>query len=1016
MGNKSKKKREARKRLLSNSKTNEDLEVSLQKKQHLDDSVDIVQADNVGSAEKDKPLEILPTRELIGNQLVAAIRDRQFAIVEGPLGCGKTFLGRYASSVLGLPIHVMQMGDQIDSKTLFGSYYCTEVAGQFWWTESTFAKWLQAPGVILLEDIDAANADVILKIVEVVTSRQADASNSEKKLDFHNEVRIIATMSGKGKKTAVLDRVPVRIRVKSLSDDELKRLASKSYPRVAHLSRTLISTFREIESVPGTGNSRQLTSTDFLRGCSRLALLPDIFANVETFAELIDTWCLADPKQRADQLCNIVASSLNVNPDRVNTHLSVRQPEVKYNEHVVSVGRSKLPRKMSMIKTGRHRLGHTRDVVQLMERICVCVSHNEPLLLVGETGVGKTSIVQAVSDLIGVTLDVVNVSPTSDSDELIQGYKPTTIGRLMEPFTKFYMEVFTENFDSKNNQKFVDNLEKCLSSGRFKDYLSLVEATAMEALQRKGTNKDERWAELLVRARQIRDGLEKGSAPFALQKCAVLEAAEKGHWLLVDEINLAPPECLDAIVNALSAPGTHPNFRLFACMNPATDAGKRRLPPGVRTRFTEFFVSETSDPFQLALIVSAYLPTVSQPFVENLVKFYISAKQLYPSRYSLRTLCRALNFTADNMFGSVDQSVYEAVSMAFLTNLESEEEGVMRSKIQTAFRCEVGVMAESKDDAASSAMSNMIRFIYNRIRDYDEQQTLKDWTDIAMKEMSNFMYTMCGRNRRYVSQLLAENLNNIEKLDGFKLMEKLQLVFIFNRPVSDEFVQLLKDAKFEVDLDNNRISRFSTEDGSTVRYSKSYIRVSKKRKEREQDGGDERPKEEEEVQEEMEEARREQIDDIEIEREQEEDDVAELEEQEEPKISVIVLANHIENIAAYYNFKKLQKDASEAQEWMTDMSGDRILSVKSFKTLLKSVIICLEQNAIRSGSDSITLESILKQLSELLVRPLGPHVLQEASDSIIQKIREVENISVRVPPSILERSLENLLMAIGCFN
>ncbi|KAF1758175.1 hypothetical protein GCK72_014633 [Caenorhabditis remanei] len=700
MGNKSKEKRKARKRQLSNSKTNEDLEVievSLQKKRLLDDCSDIVKTGHAESGEKEKPLEILPTRELLGNQLVAAIRNHHFAIIDGPLGSGKTFLGRYAASKLNLPLHIMQMGDQIDSKTLFGSYHCTEVAGQFVWKESTFAKWLQNPGIILLEDIDAANADVISKIVDIATHRQTDASNSEKNSHFHSDVRIISTMSGKGKKAAVLDGVPMRIRVEQLSDDELKRLASKAFPRIAHLARTLISTFRKIESVPGTGNSRQMTSTDFLRGCARLALLPDISANVESFAELIDVWCLADPKQRSSPLCNIIAASLNVNPDRVHTHLSVRQPEVKYDEQVVAVGRASLPRKMSMIKTGKHRLGHTRDVVQLMERIVVCVSHNEPLLLVGETGVGKTSVVQAVADLIGVTLDVVNVSPTSDSDELIQGYKPTTIGRLMEPFTKFYMDVFTKNFDSKSNQKFIDNLEKCLSSGRFKDYLSLVEATANKALQRKGTNKDERWAELLVRARQIKDGLEKGAAPFALQKGAVLEAAEKGHWLLVDEINLAPPECLDAIVHALSASGTHPNFRLFACMNPATDAGKRRLPPGVRTRFTEFFVSETADPFQLALIVSAYLPTVSQPFVENLVNFYLSAKQLYPSSYSLRTLCRALLFTADNMFGSVDQSVYEAVSMAFLTNLENEEKGVMKSKIQAAFRCKVGVMPAPKE-------------------------------------------------------------------------------------------------------------------------------------------------------------------------------------------------------------------------------------------------------------------------------------------------------------------------------
>jgi len=29
----------------------------------------------------------------------------------------------------------------------------------------------------------------------------------------------------------------------------------------------------------------------------------------------------------------------------------------------------------------------------------------------------------------------------------------------------------------------------------------------------------------------------------------------------------------------------HEDFRLFACMNPATDVGKKDLPPGIRNRF-----------------------------------------------------------------------------------------------------------------------------------------------------------------------------------------------------------------------------------------------------------------------------------------------------------------------------------------------------------------------------------------------------------------------------------------------
>ena len=63
----------------------------------------------------------------------------------------------------------------------------------------------------------------------------------------------------------------------------------------------------------------------------------------------------------------------------------------------------------------------TREVNQLMERIALCVHHNEPVLLVGETGVGKTAIVQFLAAHVGMTLRVVNLSQHSDSSDLIGG-------------------------------------------------------------------------------------------------------------------------------------------------------------------------------------------------------------------------------------------------------------------------------------------------------------------------------------------------------------------------------------------------------------------------------------------------------------------------------------------------------------------------------------------------------------------------------------------------------------------
>uniref|UniRef100_A0A1I7XMG3 AAA_5 domain-containing protein n=1 Tax=Heterorhabditis bacteriophora TaxID=37862 RepID=A0A1I7XMG3_HETBA len=536
MGNKNKKKLKSRKRKFEGADDAKIIEISNQKRR-LPENSDVVLIEEINQAEICKDSKsfvlsegsnILPTRESLVRQLTIAMHSKNLALIEGPIGCGKTFLSTYSSSQLKLPMKTMQMGDQIDSKTLFGSYYCTEVAGQFIWKPSSFSQWLLEPCVILLEDLDLATSDVISTIIQIAASRSVSHLSSNT-LKFHEDVCIVATSSGKGKKNCVLDGIPFRIILEPLTDDELRRLAAKAFPRVAHLAKTLTSIFRSLECIPSTSNSRQLASTDLLRGCARINRLPDISCNMMILTELIDVWCLSDPPERAYQLCHMVATSLSITTDQLKFHLTVRQPVFSHDSYSCSIGRSQFSRTPSLSNVQPHRLGHTRDVLQLMERIGVCVQNREPILLVGETGVGKTSIVQTLASSLNITLKVVNLSPTSDSDELITGYKPTTISHILEPFTKFYYEVFTNNFNAEKNKTFLTHLETCLSSGRFHDYLSVVETTAKKAL-------DYRWASVLVRARRIRDGIDKGAAPFALTRGAVLEAAQEGYWLLIDEV------------------------------------------------------------------------------------------------------------------------------------------------------------------------------------------------------------------------------------------------------------------------------------------------------------------------------------------------------------------------------------------------------------------------------------------------------------------------------------------------
>jgi len=52
-------------------------------------------------------------------------------------------------------------------------------------------------------------------------------------------------------------------------------------------------------------------------------------------------------------------------------------------------------------------------------------------------------------------------------------------------------------------------------------------------------------------------------------------------------------------------------YRVFACMNPATDVGKKELPDGLRNRFTEYFIEEPNNEQDLLLIVQDYLKNLA---------------------------------------------------------------------------------------------------------------------------------------------------------------------------------------------------------------------------------------------------------------------------------------------------------------------------------------------------------------------------------------------------------------------
>lgn len=361
----------------------------------------------------------------------------------------------------------------------------------------------------------------------------------------------------------------------------------------------------------------------------------------------------------------------------------------------------------------------TRLASCILERIAVAVQQNEPVLLVGETGVGKTSSVQYLSYQTNHKLVAINMNNQSDVSDLVGGFKPVDLSYVLAPLRSEFETLFKLTFNVSKNEKFLNNISVCYNQGDFtvliKLMLKIVETAAgrksksTEESTQKTEKIKERWSSLHLKLLKLNSQLKNSiNISFAFITGSLVNCIKNGEWVLLDEINLASSETLECLSTILEPDGSivllekgdfvpvkrHPDFRIFACMNPSTDIGKKDLPVGIRNRFTEFFVDELITENDLMILVADYLNNtgIQKTRVLSIVKLYRKLRAMAQLElndglgnrpvYSLRTLCRALTICAKNLCGSVERNLYESFCLSFLTQLDPASHLIVLDLIQ----------------------------------------------------------------------------------------------------------------------------------------------------------------------------------------------------------------------------------------------------------------------------------------------------------------------------------------------
>ncbi|XP_058826762.1 midasin [Topomyia yanbarensis] len=357
----------------------------------------------------------------------------------------------------------------------------------------------------------------------------------------------------------------------------------------------------------------------------------------------------------------------------------------------------------------------TRPASCLLERIAVSVAQNEPTLLVGETGVGKTSSIQYLAYQTRHKLVVVNMNNQSDVSDLIGGFKPVDLSYVVTPLRYEFEFLFNKTFNAQKNEKFLTNVSICYKRGEFNVLVKLMLKITEKVFARTTTESNrqegiyEKWANLQQSLQKLDSQLKNSvNVSFAFIPGSLVNCIRNGDWVLLDEINLASTETLECLSTILEPDGSiillekgdfvpvkrHPDFRIFACMNPNTDVGKKDLPVGIRNRFTEFFVDELITENDLLILVNDYLGStgIQKVRILNTVKLYRRLRALSQLElsdglgnkpvYSLRTLCRALSICAKNLCGSIERNLYESFCLSFLTQLDIKSHQIVLSFIQ----------------------------------------------------------------------------------------------------------------------------------------------------------------------------------------------------------------------------------------------------------------------------------------------------------------------------------------------
>lgn len=543
------------------------------------------------------------------------ILTRRFPIlIEGPTSSGKTSSVEYLAKRTGHRFIRINNHEHTDIQEYIGSYVSDPVTGKLVFKDGLLVRALRNGDWIVLDELNLAPTDVLEALNRLLDdNRELIIPETQEIVRPHPHFMLFATQNPPGLYAGrkVLSRAFrnrfLEVHFEDVPQAELETILCQRCRIAPSYGKKIVSVFHELQ--------KRRQSSRVFESKQGFATLRDLFRwagrDAIGYQELADNgyMLLAERTRRADDKAavkEVIESVMNVKIDEKALY-SFQNPGID-----PSYLGCPLPSSSDVVWTSAMQ--------RLFTLVARALRFKEPVLLVGETGSGKTSVCQVFAEATSQRLHGLNCHQNTETADLIGGLRPVRNRSMKEA------EVFREAAEVLQQ---ADVYEVPLT---FDALISALD----NALKHGNTLSDQDQAHITA----VKTKVLRLQSIFQWYDGPLVEAMRNGDVFLLDEISLADDSVLERLNSVLEPARTivlaerggddleYPaiqavdNFKLVATMNPGGDYGKKELSPALRNRFTEIWVPPVDDRPDLELIISnSWKYEILKPYTSCILDF-----------------------------------------------------------------------------------------------------------------------------------------------------------------------------------------------------------------------------------------------------------------------------------------------------------------------------------------------------------------------------------------------------------